>query len=150
MWQNLFSSVPNLFLPLISNKTACVHHQPKFTQVFSYQTWNKEGDSRKFVLIVRVHCSSVQLNLMKGRFLENFKEKSFRKERDLLVAQHFSTKMKIVGKLPGCSDFCNCSLALQRKLELEIICTRVCVGSGRGNLTMQLHMRRVLQNHKCL
>lgn len=106
----------------------------------------------------RVHCSSrsssTQLNLVekddfwkisKKSFLRNFPER-----KDLLVAQHFSTKMKIVGKLPGCSDFCNCSLALERKLELEIICTRVCVGSGRGTPTMQLHMRRVLQNHKCL
>lgn len=77
-------------------------------------------------------------------------KKSFLKDiperKDLLVAQHFSTKMEIVGKLPGYSDFCNCSIALERKLELEIVCTRVCVGSCRGKLTMQLHMRRVLPN----
>lgn len=58
----------------------------------------------------------------------------FPREKDPLVAQHFSTKVKIVGKLPGCSDFCNCSLALEGKPELEIICAGVCVGSSRGKL----------------
>lgn len=89
------------------------------------------------------------ISVLDKSFREKFSEESPTKKH-LLVAQHFSTKMKIVGKLPGCSDFCNCSVALERKLELEIICTGVCVGSYRGKLTMQLHMGRVLQNHKCL
>lgn len=42
------------------------------------------------------------------------------------------------------------ALLLKRKPELEIICTGVCVGSSRGKLTMQLHMRRALQDHKCV
>lgn len=71
----------------------CVHHQPKFTQVFSYQTWNKGFKKNSSnCLFHRVYCSSAQLNLMKGRFLENFKENGrvSKREREISCTTFFN------------------------------------------------------------